>query len=59
MGRFGFVKQPFLTDVAGDFVGDYGTWHFIGARPDMFAATIPFAGAGNPALAQNMVNLPV
>jgi pimeloyl-ACP methyl ester carboxylesterase len=45
--------------VAGGSGGGYGSWHFIGTRPEMFAAAIPFCGAGNTALAPNMVDVPV
>jgi len=45
--------------VAGGSGGGYGSWHFIGVRPEMFAAAIPVCGAGNPELAQNMVDTPV
>jgi predicted peptidase len=45
--------------VTGVSMGGYGTWHLIGTRPEMFAAAVPIAGAGNPALAPNMVNVPV
>lgn len=45
--------------VAGNSLGGYGSWHFISTRPDMFAAAIPISGAGNAALAQNIVDVPV
>ncbi len=45
--------------VAGGSGGGMGSWYFIGTRPDMFAAAIPFCGAGNPQLADNMVDVPV
>jgi predicted peptidase len=34
--------------VTGLSMGGYGSWHFIGTRPEMFAAAIPVCGAGNP-----------
>jgi pimeloyl-ACP methyl ester carboxylesterase len=45
--------------VSGNSMGGYGTWHMIAARPQMFAAAIPISGAGNPALARNIVGIPV
>lgn len=58
------LEQEFAIDekrryVAGGSGGGYGSWHFIGTRPEMFAAAIPFCGAGNPALAPKMVDIPV
>lgn len=40
-------------------MGGYGTWHLISTRPEMFAAAVPMSGGGNPALAPNMVDVPV
>ncbi|MEM6846059.1 MAG: prolyl oligopeptidase family serine peptidase [Bacteroidota bacterium] len=40
--------------VVGHSLGGYGAWHFAGTRPDKFAAAIPVAGEGNPALASNI-----
>jgi len=45
--------------VTGVSMGGYGTWHLISTRPEMFAAAIPMAGEGNPALAPNVVDVPV
>jgi predicted peptidase len=38
-------------------MGGYGTWHFIGTRPDLFAAAIPVCGKGDPALVRKMINV--
>ena len=51
--------DPNRVYVVGHSLGGYGTWHFIGTRPDLFAAAIPLSGAGDPALAKNMVDVPV
>jgi pimeloyl-ACP methyl ester carboxylesterase len=51
--------DPDRVYVAGHSLGGYGTWHFIETRPDEFAAAIPLSGAGDPALAKNMVNVPI
>ncbi len=45
--------------VLGVSLGGYGSWHFICARPEMFAAAIPICGGGDPKLAQNIVDIPV
>jgi predicted peptidase len=45
--------------VTGTSMGGYGTWHLICSWPDMFAAAIPIAGAGDPAFAQNIVGVPI
>ena len=45
--------------VTGHSFGGYGTWHFICAHPDMFAAAIPMAGEGNPDLAKNIIDVPL
>jgi len=58
------LKNEFAIDenrvyVAGHSLGGYGTWHFIGTRPGEFAAAIPVAGEGDPALASNMRNVDI
>ena len=45
--------------VMGESLGGYGSWHFIGIRPDFFAAAIPICGGGDPARAYNMVDVAV
>ncbi len=45
--------------VVGHSLGGYGTWHFISTRPEMFAAALPFSGAGNPLLASRIAKIPV
>ncbi len=45
--------------VTGHSLGAYGTWYFIGTRPDIFAAAIPTAGEGDPSLAANMTNVAI
>lgn len=45
--------------VMGESLGGYGSWHFITARPDMFAAAVPICGGGNPALASRITDVPV
>lgn len=50
------TKRRYVTGLSR---GGYGTWNFICKRPDMFAAAIPVCGAGNPALASRIVDVPV
>lgn len=45
--------------VAGGSLGGYGTWHFIGTHPGVFAAALPFCGGGNPDLATKMVDVAI
>ena len=45
--------------VMGHSLGGFGTWYLIGTRPNLFAAAMPFAGKGDPALAKTMVDVPV
>ncbi len=55
-------KLPIDQDrcyLTGNSLGGYGVWHFITTRPGMFAAAIPISGAGDPALAQNSMDVPV
>ncbi len=49
-------KRVYVTGVSK---GGYGAWHFIGVRPDMFAAAIPVCGGGNPDLAPKIVDVAV
>ncbi len=41
-------KRVYLT---GFSLGGMGTWRLLDLRPDLFAAAVPLAGAGNPATA--------
>jgi pimeloyl-ACP methyl ester carboxylesterase len=50
------AKRRYVAGISG---GGYGSWYFIGTRPEMFAAAIPICGAGDPALAKNMVHVPI
>jgi len=49
-------KRRYVMGVSG---GGYGSWHFITARPEMFAAAIPICGGGDPKLAPKIVNVPL
>lgn len=57
------IKQPVIDKktvyVTGISRGGYGSWHFIGTRPDLFAAAIPICGGDDPLLGKNMVDVAV
>lgn len=58
------LEEEFRIDkkrryVMGASLGGYGTWHFIAARPEMFAAAVPVCGGGDPNLAPKMVDVPL
>ncbi|WP_415843255.1 hypothetical protein [Zobellia roscoffensis] len=58
------VESEFRIDtqrryVLGLSLGGFGSWHFAGVRPDMFAAIMPVCGGGNPEHAPNLANVPV
>jgi len=60
----GVLEQEFAIDdkklyVTGHSFGGHGTWYFICARPNMFAAAMPMAGEGKPVLAKNIVDVAV
>jgi hypothetical protein len=43
--------------VIGESGGGYGSWHFIGNHPGIFAAAIPVCGGGEEELAENMADV--
>lgn len=58
------LEKEFSTDVRRRYVmgtsgGGYGSWHFIGTHPKMFAAAIPICGAGDTGSAKNMVDVAI
>ena len=46
--------DPQRRYVTGVSRGGYGSWHFIGNHPELFAAAIPVCGEGNPDQAKQM-----
>lgn len=42
--------------VLGESGGGYGSWHFIGNHPELFAAAVPVCGSGDKNLAGNIAN---
>jgi predicted peptidase len=58
------VEQEFNIDktrlyIAGQSMGGHGTWEFITARPDLFAAAIPLCGWGDATRANLIAHIPV
>lgn len=49
-------KRIYVLGISG---GGYGSWHFISAHPEMFAAAIPICGGGDPKYGPKLVNVPV
>ena len=59
-----YLEQEYSIDdkrcyVIGMSLGGYGSWHFIGVKPEKFAAAIPICGGGDPVLASKMTNIPI
>lgn len=51
--------DPQRRYVTGISMGGYGVWDAIERWPAYFAAAVPIAGAGSPALASRLVDLPI
>lgn len=49
-------RRVYLTGLS---MGGFGTWAWIAAEPDRFAAAIPICGGGNPKQAERLVDLPI
>ncbi len=45
--------------VIGMSLGAYGSWYFIGVKPEKFAVAIPICGGGDPAMASKMTDIPI
>ncbi|MCK0147265.1 alpha/beta hydrolase-fold protein [Arenibacter sp. F26102] len=59
-----YLEQEYNIDdkrryVIGMSLGGYGSWHFIGVKPEKFAAAVPICGGGDPVLASKMTNIPI
>ena len=64
LGMMKALEDEFEIDETRRYVmgisgGGYGSWHFISAHPEMFAAAIPICGGGDPTLASKIINVPV
>jgi predicted esterase len=49
-------KRIYVLGVSG---GGYGSWHFISAHLELFAAAIPICGGGDPRYGSKLVDVPV
>lgn len=49
-------KRIYVMGVSG---GGYGSWHFISAHPEMFAAAVPICGGGEPKYGPKLVDVPI
>jgi predicted peptidase len=63
-GIIDLLENEFSIDTTRRYVmgisgGGYGSWHFISARPNMFAAAIPICGGGDATQASKIANVPV
>jgi len=45
--------------VMGCSMGGYGTWNFVMHYPELVAAAVPICGAGDPAMAKEIKDLPI
>jgi predicted peptidase len=64
LGLLDSVKAEFNIDssriyIAGQSMGGIGTWNFIAARPDIFAAAIPLCGGGDVSRASVSAKIPI
>lgn len=64
LGMIKALEDEFEIDETRRYVmgisgGGYGSWHFISAHPEMFAAAIPICGGGDPTLSYKIINVPV
>lgn len=58
------IKSEFSIDatriyIAGQSMGGFGTWAYVTAKPDLFAAAIPLCGGGDPSRASLIAKIPV
>lgn len=58
------IEEEFRIDAGKRYImgvsgGGFGVWHFITARPEMFAAAIPVCGGGDPKLAGKIMNVSI
>ena len=51
--------DPSRIYVMGASMGGYGTWDFVMRYPELVAAAVPICGAGDPAMAQTIKNIPI
>lgn len=49
-------KRIYVMGISG---GGYGSWHFISAHPELFAAAVPICGGGDPKYAPRLIDMPI
>ncbi len=54
-----FSIDPKRIYITGLSMGGYGTWDALARRPELFAAAVPICGGGDPALAKQMMTIPI
>jgi pimeloyl-ACP methyl ester carboxylesterase len=54
-----YPVDPKRIYVTGYSQGGFGTWNMALLRPELFAAIVPIAGGGDPALVSRIKDLPV
>lgn len=64
MGLIGELKQAYKVDpdrvyLMGQSFGGYGAWDLITRHPETFAAAVPMCGAGSPARAEAVKDMPL
>jgi predicted peptidase len=64
LGVLDLLKKEFNIDpsriyIAGQSMGGFGTWDYITARPDLFAAAIPLCGGGDASHASVIAKTPI
>lgn len=49
-------KRIYLTGLS---MGGYGVWDALARRPELFAAAVPICGGGDPAMAKQIMSIPI
>lgn len=49
-------QRVYLTGLS---MGGFGTWEYLGRRPELWAAAAPMAGFSDPAIIPNIQNIPI
>lgn len=48
-------KRVYLTGIS---MGGFGTWEYVGRRPELFAAAVPMAGYSDPTIIDKVKHIP-
>jgi predicted peptidase len=54
-----FAIDPQRIYITGLSMGGYGVWDALARRPELFAAAIPICGGGDPAMAKQIMSVPL